>query len=174
MRPFDVSDASAAFSWFSDPEVMRYNPSGPDLKIEDTTARIRRYIEHQRRHGFSKWVIMDRDTQCMIGDSGFFFLPDNQRVELGYRLSRSHWGQGLATEVARRWIEVAGDYFSQSPIYAFAHSENSASLRVINKLGFRFLRHEVIYGLEAPLFALPVNSTTSEQSPAAIPAPLDG
>lgn len=158
LRPFELSDASEAFSWFSDAEVMRHIPLWPDRTVEDTLARITRYIAHQNQHGFSKWVIIDRDSGKLIGDSGFHFLPDGKRIELGYRLTRSHWGRGLATEVGRHWIEAAL-YFTQEPmLYAFAHPDNAVSLHIIRKLGFKYLHHEVLYGWEVPLHGLMVES----------------
>jgi len=40
LRPFETSDAAAAFGWFGDPVVMRFTPTGPDKRIEDTEARL--------------------------------------------------------------------------------------------------------------------------------------
>lgn len=141
----------------SDAEVMRFIPLGPDHTLDQTFARISRYIEHQKAHGFSKWLILDRESNKPIGDSGFYFLPDGKRVELGYRLSRSHWGRGLATEVASKWIEVAGDFLTEETLFAFAHPENTVSLRVMTKVGFRYFQNETFYGLDAPLYSLEIN-----------------
>src|SRR5262245_5072552 len=104
LRPFLPSDVEATFPWFSDPEVMRFIPFGPDQTQDQTAARIARYIAHGERHRFSKWLILDKATQVPIGDSGLFFLPDQTRVELGYRIARPHWGCGFATEVAAAWL----------------------------------------------------------------------
>jgi ribosomal-protein-alanine N-acetyltransferase len=158
LRPFSPEDTEAVFSWMSDTEVMRFIPNGPDHTPAQTSARIARYIAHQEAHGFSKWIILDRVSNKPIGDAGFFLLPDEKRIELGYRLTRSHWGIGLATEVASRWIEVADDFFSEQTIFAFAHPENKSSLHVMTKLGFTFLRNESLYGLDAPLFSLEVKN----------------
>lgn len=156
LRPFVLVDAAQAFAWFSDPEVMRHIPRGPDHTLEETSARIGRYMAHQADHGFSKWVIIDRSSGKLMGDAGLHFLPDGQRVELGYRLARPYWGQGLATEVGQKWIEVAGDFISQSLLYAFAHPENASSLHIIRKLGFTYLQQETFYGWEVPLHVLAV------------------
>ena len=165
MRPFEPSDAFEAFSWFGDPDVMRYIPFGPDCTVDETSARISRYIDHQNSKGFSKWVIIDRESRKPIGDSGFYFLPDGKRVELGYRLSRAYWGQGFATEVGQRWIEVAGEFISEPAIFAFAHPDNASSFRVMNKLGFKFIQNETFYGLDALLYSLQITNK-SEQADA--------
>jgi RimJ/RimL family protein N-acetyltransferase/quercetin dioxygenase-like cupin family protein len=154
LRPFELTDADAAFAWFSDPEVMRYIPSEPDATVRQTEERIGRYIEHGRKHGFSKWIILDEKTGAPMGDAGFYTIPDSDRVELGYRLARKEWGKGLATEIAARWLEVAPEWYGFREVFAFAHPENASSLHVMEKLGFRYSHMEKIYGMEAPLHRL--------------------
>jgi len=104
-------------------------------------------------NGFSKWIILERESNHPVGDAGFYYLPDGKRIELGYRLARSHWGRGLATEVASRWIEVAGDILPSEIIYSFAHPENKASFQVMKKLGFSYLGDETFYGMRSPLYS---------------------
>ena len=154
LRPFQENDRDAAFNWFSDQEVMKHIPLGADQTPDQTAARIGRYMDHQNRHGFSKWIILDRVSGVPMGDAGLFHLPDGARVELGYRFARPWWGRGLATEVGARWLEAARDWFGMETVYAFAHAENKASLHVIEKLGFTFSRTETFYGMEAPLYAV--------------------
>jgi len=62
LRPFEPSDVEAAFGWFGDPVVMRFAPMGHDKRIEETKAKLRFFMEHQKTHGFSKWLILDRDS----------------------------------------------------------------------------------------------------------------
>jgi [ribosomal protein S5]-alanine N-acetyltransferase len=163
-RPFEPDDAAEAFSWFSDAEVMRYIPSPPDAKLEDTVARLRRYITHQETNGFSKWVIIDRQTQRLIGDAGLYHLPDGRGIELGYRIARPHWGTGLATEVARKWIEVAPDFLDISTLFAFTHPANATSQHILQKLGFTYKRMETLYGWEAPFYELSLFPDTKAAS----------
>ncbi len=158
LRPFQPSDAEAAFSWFSDFEVMRFIPFGPDATLEASSARLARYLEHETKYGFSKWIILDRETGVPIGDSGFFHLPDLKRVELGYRLAKPWWGQGLATEVAAKWLEVARPWYGFERIYAFASPENAPSIQVMKKVGFHYSHREELYGMDAPLYSLDLKS----------------
>jgi ribosomal-protein-alanine N-acetyltransferase len=157
LRPFQLSDAECAFAWFSDPEVMRFIPQGADPTIEAAVARITRYLEHESTYGYSKWIILERESETPIGDAGLFRLLNSNRVELGYRLSRAWWNRGLATEVASRWVEVARPWYGFDEIYAFADPRNEASIRVMKKVGFAFSHREQLYGMEAPLFSLRLN-----------------
>jgi RimJ/RimL family protein N-acetyltransferase len=91
-------------------------------------------------------LIHEADSGTPIGDSGFFYLPDGERVELGYRLKRAHWRRGLATEVAAKWLSVAMEWFGFTEVYAFAHPGNVVSLHIIKKLSFQYSGIERLYG----------------------------
>jgi RimJ/RimL family protein N-acetyltransferase len=154
LRPFEEGDAEAAFGWFGDAEVMRFTTTGPDSSIELTKTRLAKYQEHQAVHGFSKWIILDRDTGGAIGDSGLMHLEEYARIDLGYRFAKPFWGKGLATEAATAWVRAAFDDFHIDRLTAFVHPENAASVRVLDKLGFRTEGREKIMGMEAIVFSL--------------------
>ncbi|MGD8836174.1 MAG: GNAT family N-acetyltransferase [Desulfobacteraceae bacterium] len=70
---------------------------------------------------------------CAISHSKF--LDD---MELGYRLCRDCWGCGYATEAASAMLSEAYHATDVNRIMACAHPENTASIRVLEKLGFKF------------------------------------
>jgi [ribosomal protein S5]-alanine N-acetyltransferase len=107
IEPFTSDDAATAFAWFSDPEVMRFIPTGPDRSMGETKKRLARYIEHQTLHGFSKWIVRERASGKPIGDSGLVVLEDLGKIDLGFRFARPYWGQGFATEAASAWVRAA-------------------------------------------------------------------
>ncbi len=154
LRPFVGSDAPAALEWFGDASVMRYTPSGPDTSLQQTTDRIADYQRHQAAHGFSKWVVLDRDTRRPIGDSGLLGMPETGDIDLGFRLGRPWWGKGLATEAGIAWVCTAFGDFSLTRLTAFAHPDNQASLRVLEKLGFRHERAGTVMGMRSLVFSL--------------------
>ncbi len=136
LRPFEASDTEAAFTWFSDREVMKYIPRGADTTRADTQRRITGYREHQAHFGFSKWLVVHRETNEPMGDSGLFHLPDGQRIELGYRLARPWWGAGYAAEIGRGWLAWFDAYLPGEDLFADVHPEHLKSQRVLAKLGF--------------------------------------
>lgn len=131
---------------------MRFTPSGADASVEATAARLASYIEHQQRHGFSKWLAVDRATGQPLGDAGLMFLHGTEDVELGYRLKRAVWGRGLATELALAWRRHALEALQLPRLVAFTHADNAASIRVLHKCGFVFDRHDRVLGMEAVVF----------------------
>ncbi len=154
LRPFETGDVEAAFTWFGNPIVMRFTPTGPDTSIEQTKTRLAKYQEHQTAHGFSKWIILDRRLGCAIGDSGLLVLQEYGWIDLGFRFAQPHWGKGLATEVASVWVRAAFNDFHIDRLTAIAHPENFASIRVLEKLGFLTERRDTIMGMNSIVFSL--------------------
>lgn len=147
LRPFEEADAGVAHAWFSDPEVMRFIPGGADATLDDTRRRIAGYREHQSRHGFSKRLIIHRESGEAIGDAGLYHLPDGKRIELGFRLAKSHWGQGYAVDVGRAWLAWFDAYLVGQPLFADVHPDHLRSQRVLEKLGFVRSHEEIVFGM---------------------------
>lgn len=146
LRPFTLEDAEVTHRWFSDPEVMRYIPGGPDASLEDTRRRIERYLQHEATHGFTKWLVTDRHTGEPLGDGGLYTLPNDPRVELGFRFAREHWGRGYALEMARAWVRHFAALRPGETIYGIVLPEHARSQRVLEKLGFEPAGEEEVYG----------------------------
>ena len=73
---------------------MQFTPAGPDKSVEETRARLIGHQNHQKAHGFSKWLILERDSGVAIGDSGLLVLQDYGWVDLGFRFAQPYWGKG--------------------------------------------------------------------------------
>lgn len=89
-----------------------------------------------------KFPIFLKATGEFIGTCGFepFQLEGEEEVELGYRLCLKHWGQGYATEAAMAILGYGFGPLNRSKIIAFVLPENRASVKILEKLGFHYLR----------------------------------
>jgi ribosomal-protein-alanine N-acetyltransferase len=79
-------------------------------------------------------------------------------VDLGFRFAQPYWGKGLATEVASAWVRVAFDEFRVGRLGAFVHPKNVASIRVLEKVGFRAERQDMVIGMDSIVFSLDENA----------------
>jgi RimJ/RimL family protein N-acetyltransferase len=74
----------------------------------------------------------------VIGEAGLYPMngvgPD---IELGYALGTPWWGRGYATEAGRAILRAAYEDVGVERVVAVAKRENTASLHVLCKLGFR-------------------------------------
>ena len=136
MRPLVEADADALQAVFGDPQVMRFSGGGARTP-EGTRERVRGLIEHQARHGFSKWGVEERATGELIGDCGIQLLEGGPDVELGFHLRASAWGRGYATEAARASLEAAFAEAGLEQVIAIVAPGNAASVRVLRKIGMR-------------------------------------
>jgi RimJ/RimL family protein N-acetyltransferase len=154
LRPFQRDDAIVASRWFSDPIVMRYTPSGPDTSLARTRERLERYEAHQARHGFSKWLVVERASGHPVGDAGLLVLESEGWIDLGFRFEQRSWGKGFATEVGAAWVSVAFGDLGLEQLGAFVHPENIASMRVLERLGFRDEDTRTVQGMPAVTYVL--------------------
>lgn len=154
LRPFVPEDAPLAFPWLTDAEIMRYMPTGQDFTLAQVETRLARYITHQQQHGYSRWLAIEQASGQPVGDAGLLYLPATQEIELGYRVIKSHWGRGLATEMATAWLAHAFGPLGLTEVIAFSHPDNLASIRVMIKSGFHFLRHDQMAGMEVVVYRI--------------------
>ena len=138
-RPDDRADFIALEQ---DPEVMRYLtgrlPSAPD---DDSFLRPRGTEEHV-------WTARRKESGAFVG--WFCLWPMERGVaDLGYRLRREDWGQGLAMEGAAALIAWGFGNRGYERIIADTMTVNLASRRVLERLGFSLVRH-VPYAFPRP------------------------
>lgn len=131
LRPVARVDAPDLAALERDAEVMRY--LGPTDLPADASAPFLR----PRGGEPGIWTARLREGDAFVGWFSLITLdgrPD--RAELGYRLGRAFWGQGLATEGARRLLDYGLAQMALSVVEATTMAVNTGSRRVLEKLGF--------------------------------------
>ena len=121
----------------SDPQVMAFI-LGRSATPEETYAEWRRRLDHQSdaARGLGYWAGFE-DGQFVGWWSASAFEGRPELSGVGYRLRRSAWGRGLATEGARRMVEQAFADPQVERVVASTMAVNVGSRRVLEKLGFR-------------------------------------
>ncbi|WP_252504655.1 GNAT family N-acetyltransferase [Sporosarcina sp. Marseille-Q4943] len=88
--------------------------------------------------GWGVWFVVDKETDTIIGDIGFKGKPSTDHtVEIGYGIVPSAQNKGYATEAVGTLIEWAFASREVEIVIAECVEENSASIKVLEKLGFR-------------------------------------
>ena len=145
LRPLAASDEADLIALDSDPEVMRYvgSPAGVKSPVETAErARLRiRATEDGDHDPLGFWRIERRSDRAFLGVGALMRMPggrmpDGEDVEVAYRLARSAWGQGIATEAAGALVAHALGPLGLPRVVAVTYPENRASQRVLDKLGF--------------------------------------
>ena len=128
---------------YGDREVMRFVGSEDSFSedVEESRRRLERLIEHHERHGFSLWAVTDRGSATVMGDCGLIlYAHEGPEIELGFRLGKPYWGKGYATEAARAWVAYGFEELGLDRIVGVTHPDNTASQRVLEKVGMRYER----------------------------------
>jgi RimJ/RimL family protein N-acetyltransferase len=145
LRRFTEGDVDNLVELDRDPDVMRYINGGrptPRTEIErDVLPRFLWYYTWSDAYGF--WAAIEKSTGAFLG--WFHFRPDldggaPDEPELGYRLLRSAWGKGYATEGSQALIEKGFAVLGARRVYASTMAVNTASQRVMERAGLRFVR----------------------------------
>ena len=132
-------------------------PGWPDVHDEAfLRSRLKGARDARLRPGGARAVVGLSPTRRMIGHAGFHGPPGvnalglDRAVELGYTVFPAWTGMGYATEVAGALMKWAGEEHGVTEFVASASPINGASLAVIRKLGFVFIREadDDVDGLE--------------------------
>lgn len=142
LRTWKPSDIPLMAAISSDPLVMEYYPAIQDITA--TQALIDHINQHYEKFGYSAYAVEIKDTHEFIGFVGLnhpsFEIPNFQPislpiVEIGWRLSSKHWGQGYATEAAEAVLHYAFTKLNLGEIISFTVVANTKSRRVMEKIG---------------------------------------
>jgi ribosomal-protein-alanine N-acetyltransferase len=126
----------------SDKESMQYTFSTDS--IEQSTERFLKYAALSNSVGFAPWTIIHKSEQRIIGWGGLNIDPFDPGwgPEVAYFLHPDYWGRGYATELVKASVEYGTGNIGLDMIGAFTHQENKGSIRVLEKVGFTYVRYE--------------------------------
>ncbi len=137
LRGWRDGDRAAWAAMNADPEVMRYFHD--TLTREQSDAMLDRMDAALAEQGWGLWALERQDTAEMIGFTGLAVpthdLPFNPCVEVGWRLARSAWGRGFATEAAREALRVGFDEVGLAEVVSMTSVPNTPSRAVMHRLG---------------------------------------
>jgi RimJ/RimL family protein N-acetyltransferase len=144
LRRFTEADVDHLIDLDSDPEVMRFltggRPTPRETVQNDVLPAFLRYYEQYEAYGF--WAVIEKSTGEFLG--WFHFRPPKggpvEEAELGYRLRRSAWGRGYATEGSHALIRKGFHELGVRRVVASTLAVNHASRQVMEKAGMTLAR----------------------------------
>ena len=137
LRPFTQADTDAIFVLHSSPRVLRYWDA-PPWKERAQAERFVTVCRQMEQDGSGARLAIERAVDgvfigwcCLVK-----WNPDHRSATMGYCLDDAAWGQGLATEAAGAVLQWAFATLDLNRVQAETDTRNSASSRVLEKLGF--------------------------------------
>lgn len=144
LRAHRLDDFDTYVAMWADPGVTRFIGGKPRTR-EESWMRFLRHAGLWSLLGYGFWAIEDKATGSFIGEAGFHDLkrdiePSIEGVpEAGWALAPEAHGQGLASEVVRRVLAWGDEMFKGARTVCIIDPENTASLNVAAKCGYKEL-----------------------------------
>jgi RimJ/RimL family protein N-acetyltransferase len=136
LRDWRESDLAPWAAMNADPEVRAYFPGV--LTKEQSEASAARFQDDLDRRGWGWWALEVRSTGRFIGFTGLDPVDEDMPfsgVEAGWRLARTAWGHGYATEAARAVLDFGFERLRLPEILAVTTAGNLRSQAVMRRLG---------------------------------------
>ncbi len=144
-RPLELSDAEAMFAMDSNAEVHKYLWQKPFQAIEESIKVIEYVLTQYQRNNIGRFATIEKESGEFIGWTGIKFVHDHIEngntnfYDYGYRLNPKFWNKGYASEASALWLDYGFNQMNINKIDAYTHSENSASNRVLQKVGMTLM-----------------------------------
>ncbi len=137
LRPIRSEDAAALHPVFANEELMTWWSSGPHQLLSETEE----YVTGKTKEPYSPtWAITIKGEGTALG--WVVLLPRREGLrEIGYILNPDYWGKGIALEAVTRVIDYGFSDLKLRKIFADVDPDNSASIGLLNRLGFKQEAH---------------------------------
>jgi RimJ/RimL family protein N-acetyltransferase len=142
LAPHGLEDFEDCAAMWADPVVVRHISGRPSTR-EDSWSRLARYSGHWQLMGYGYWAVREKQTKRFVGDVGLSeFRRDispslDGAPEAGWVLATWAHGRGFATEALAAVLAWHEKRFGHGRTVCMIAPENSASLRVAEKSGYR-------------------------------------
>jgi ribosomal-protein-alanine N-acetyltransferase len=150
LRAFTAQDLDDMYEYASVPGVGEAAGWPHHKNIEETQNILNMFMEE--KNVFALWHRADKKVIGSLGLHESWTTKDKcptyghlSAKEMGYVLAKPYWGQGLATEAARAALDFCREKLRLECVGICHFRENAASRRVIEKLGFSYVKEDTYY-----------------------------
>ena len=138
---FSKNDINLLYELDGDSDVMKYLTLGKPKTIDEVKKESMPRIVKSYTNGIN-YGIFPAYLKCNNTYIGWFQFEKDKHIknaiEVGWRLKKEHWGNGYATEVGLSLVKKAEKL--NKKIVARAMIDNQASIRVMKKIGLKFVK----------------------------------
>ena len=160
LRIHDKSDFPARLALWQNPDVVRHIGNFKRSE-EEAWERMLFLVGHWQINGYGYWVVEEKESGNMIGEAGFMDAkrdmtpPYDNRFEAGWVIDPRHHGRGLAREAMAAALTWLDQRFDHPDTFCIIGSENKASLKLADRLGYQFLKNTVYKESQIDLLVRP-------------------
>lgn len=123
-----------------DPEVMKFIRKASESE-EAARANFQKLLDYNNRYArLGAWSIFEKSSGEYLGMGVLINIelkPENEKIEVGYRLAKRAWGKGYATEAAKALIKYGFEELSLEEIYGTTNPDHLVSQKTLMKCGLK-------------------------------------
>ncbi len=145
LRQFTPDYGRLIYELNSDPDVTAF--TGDPVRDWEHGQQVleNSILPQYALYNHGRWAVHKKEDLSFIGWSGLKTRPErDNEIDLGYRYSKESWGQGFATEAAYACLQYGFEKLHLPRIVGRAMPGNLASIRVLEKIGMKYLYDEIV------------------------------
>lgn len=114
---------------------------GKTYSDDEVQTWINKIMEQYEKYGYSYYIAIEKNSNNVIGIMGIIpvNIKNTDYIEIAYILKQEYWGNGYATEGINACISYAFSTLNADKIIAQVIHENKSSIKVLERLGTKFI-----------------------------------
>jgi ribosomal-protein-alanine N-acetyltransferase len=141
LRRFEFADAPFVVTLLNQPSFIANIGDRGVRSIEDAHRYLREGpMAMYEKHGFGLWQVLRNSDGAPLGMCGLLKRDNLPDVDIGYAFLPEYWGAGFALEAAEATVRHGALKFGLKRVIAVVSQGNTASMRVLEKLGLQYER----------------------------------
>jgi len=141
LRHIVPSDADFLFDLYNQPAFIEHIGDRGVSSLAKAHQFVEGVLANYEKHGFWLYLVEDRLTGEAVGINGLIKRDYLDAPDIGFAISQTHWSKGYAYESSLAVLEHAR-HLKLEKLFAIISPTNVASTKLIEKLGFDFVKQE--------------------------------
>lgn len=154
VREMTTKDVEELYRIYEDEEIGKFvDPLYEDIEMERSYVQNEMKREYQF-YEFGIWVVIDKETDQVIGRAGITMRQDEKDPEIGYLICKTMRGKGVATQILKKILDYAKEELEIRALNAMILCDNLKSIHICEKLGFHYVMNREILTKEYLMYKI--------------------
>lgn len=151
IRKFTKSDAVFVCALLNTPGWLQFIGDRNIRTVPDAESYIQTLEDHHSQHGFGPVLVSEKETSLPLGMCSLIKRESLEQVDIGFAFMPEHMGQGYAYEATQGIYHYAKQNLGLLKICAITNTDNFASIKLLQKMGFVLEKEVILDGETEPL-----------------------
>lgn len=159
MRMFDENDLDDYYNILANDKVYIWLGNQKKPSKDNVLQTIHSVNKLWKEKGYGFWAVVEKNTNKLIGHSGFNILNETNEIELLYAFHPKAWKKGYARESTKLALEYLKENLDINRLVALSYPENTSSINVIEKNKFKYMGMKSFFGSNLRYYELHIKNS---------------